>query len=173
MINAFERNRDKIKFVNYHVPIYSVCEAFDSNPERFLFALFHWVPNFDKYKVMTAFENHVHSFKRTKPLVGSSPAEKGTVYVGDGAYGALISEMCHPDASLGIFETFSKSNNFWYSEIYSDRVMHIAYDSHGKIIDNFTQLVSDYKISASDNLTGEELEQEEAIEAPKHQYEDL
>lgn len=73
MIDAFERNRNKIKFVNYHVPIYSVCEAFDSNPERFLFALFHWVPNFDKYKVMTAFENHVHSFKRTKPLVGSSP----------------------------------------------------------------------------------------------------
>lgn len=32
MIDAFERNRDKIKFVNYHVPIYSVCEAFDKNP---------------------------------------------------------------------------------------------------------------------------------------------
>jgi len=55
MIDSFERNRDKIKFVNYHVPIYSVCEAFDRNPERFLFALFHWVPTFDRYKVMTSF----------------------------------------------------------------------------------------------------------------------
>jgi hypothetical protein len=40
---------------------------------------------------MTAFENHVHAFKRTKPLIGSAPNDKGTVYVGDGAYGAIIS----------------------------------------------------------------------------------
>jgi hypothetical protein len=73
MIESFEANKDKIKFVNYHVPIYSVCESFDKSPERFLYALFHWVPNFDKYKVMTVFENHVHSFKRTKPLIGNTP----------------------------------------------------------------------------------------------------
>jgi hypothetical protein len=73
MINAFEENRNKIKFVNYHVPIYSACEAFDRDPTRYLYALFHWVPNFDKYKVMTSFENHVHSFKRTKPLIGNTP----------------------------------------------------------------------------------------------------
>lgn len=149
MIDAFERNREKIKFANYHVPIYSVCENFDKNPERFLYALFHWVPNFDKYKVMTVFENHVHSFKRTKPLIGSNPSEKGTVYVGDGAYGALISEMCTPDASMDIFDSFSKSNNFWLSEIYQDRVVHTAYDSHNKIIDHFTQLVSDYRLNGT------------------------
>jgi hypothetical protein len=40
---------------------------------------------------MTVFENHVHSFKRTKPLLGNSPKENGTVYLGDGAYGAVIS----------------------------------------------------------------------------------
>ena len=55
MIDSFEANKDKIKFVNYHVPIYSVCEAFDKNPTRFLYALFHWVPNFDKYHVMASF----------------------------------------------------------------------------------------------------------------------
>jgi hypothetical protein len=71
------------------------------------------------------------------------------VYVGDGAYGALISEMCNPDASLGIFETFSKSNNFWLSEIRSDRVDHWAYDSHGRIIDKFTQYVADYKLNST------------------------
>jgi hypothetical protein len=122
MLDSFERNQHQVKFVNYHVPIYSVCESFDRNPERFLFALFHWVPNFDKYKVMTAFENHVHSFKRTKPLKGNSPNENGTVYLGDGAYGALISEMCHPDATIDIFDSYSKMNNFWVSDIYADRV---------------------------------------------------
>lgn len=122
MLDSFERNRHQVKFVNYHVPIYSVCESFDRNPERFLFALFHWVPNFDKYKVMTVFENHVHSFKRTKPLKGNSPNENGTIYLGDGAYGALISEMCHPDATIDIFDSYSKMNNFWVSDIYADRV---------------------------------------------------
>lgn len=152
MISTFERNRNKVKFVNYHVPLYSVCEAFDSNPERFLFGLFHWVPNFDKYKVMTVFENHVHSFKRTKPMVGNAPQDRGTVYVGDGAYGAIISEMCHPDVSLGIFETFAKTNNFWLSEIRSDRVEHWAYNAHGKIIDNFTQIISDYKLPQNTDI---------------------
>jgi hypothetical protein len=139
-------NKNKIKFVNYHVPIYSVCESFDKSPERYLYALFHWIPNFDKYKIMTVFENHVHSFKRTKPMIGNTPSENGTVYVGDGAYGALISEMCTPDITFDIFDSFSKSNNMWLSEIYEDRVEHFAYDSHGHIIDNFTQFSETYKL---------------------------
>jgi len=122
MIQGFEDNRNKIKLVNYHVPIYSACESFDSNPSRYLYALFHWVPTFDKYKVMTVYENHVHSFKRTKPLIGNTPKENGTVYVGDGAYGAIISEMCTPDITMDIFEAYSKSNNMWLSTIYQDRV---------------------------------------------------
>ena len=54
--------------------------------------------------------------------------------------------MCSPDASLDIFESFSKSNNFWVSDIYANRVEHVAYDSHGVIIDKFTQKVPDYAI---------------------------
>jgi acid phosphatase type 7 len=71
---SFEINKKKVKFVNYHVPIYSICENFDKDPRRYLYALFHWVPLFDEYKVMTAFENHIHSFKRTKPLKSNQPA---------------------------------------------------------------------------------------------------
>lgn len=100
MIDSFEANRDKIKFVNYHVPIYSVCQTLDNNPERYLYALFHWIPTFDHYKVMTSFENHVHSFKRTKPLIGNQPAKKGTVYLGDGAFGAIVLDNCTPDKTI-------------------------------------------------------------------------
>ena len=110
-------NQKRVKFVNYHVPIYSICERFDKNPERFLYALFHWVPLFDQYKIMTVFENHVHSFKRTKPLKANQPAEGGTVYVGDGAYGAVLSMICKPDATMDIFQTFKNKNNVWISEI--------------------------------------------------------
>ena len=55
MIESFQTNIDHVKLVNYHVPIYGVCEAFDRNPKRYLYALFHWVPNFDRFKVMTVF----------------------------------------------------------------------------------------------------------------------
>ena len=72
---------------------------------------------------MTVFENHVHAFKRTKPLISSSPVEKGgTVYVGDGSYGALQDTPCRPDATMGIFETYGNSNNFWMTDVFADRV---------------------------------------------------
>jgi len=66
---------------------------------------------------MTVFENHVHSFKRTKPLKSNQPAENGTVYVGDGAYGAVLAMTCKPDATMNIFDVFKNKNNFWLSEI--------------------------------------------------------
>lgn len=43
MIDSFEANKDKIKFVNYHVPIYSVCKGFDRDPTRLLSSILHWV----------------------------------------------------------------------------------------------------------------------------------
>ena len=95
---------------------------------------------------MTVFQNHVHAFKRTKPLIGNTPKQNGTVYVGDGAYGAIIAEMCRPDITVDIFDAYSKSNNLWLSEIYADRVDHVAYDSHGNIIDKFTQYAEAYKL---------------------------
>lgn len=66
--------------------------------------------------------------------------------MGDGAYGAIIGEMCNPDITMDIFDSYSKSNNMWFSEIYEDRVEHFAYDSHGTIIDKFTQYASAYKL---------------------------
>lgn len=77
--------------------------------------LFHWVPHFDRYRVVTAYENHVHAFKRTKPLYGNYPAEggNGTVYLGDGSYGAIPNPGCAMDQEINIFETMAEWNNFW------------------------------------------------------------
>lgn len=47
---------------------------------------------------------------------------------------------------MHIFDAFSKSNNMWLSTIYKDRVEHVAYDSKGKIIDQFSQQVSAYSL---------------------------
>ena len=134
----------KTKFVNYHVPIYSGCEDFDQDDKRYLYALFHWIPHFDQYKVMTAYENHVHSFKRTKPLIGNIYRENGTVYVGDGSFGALLKDGCTPDRTVDLFAKQGNINHFWMSIVNDYQVTHTAHDTRGRVVDNFTQLVSTY-----------------------------
>jgi hypothetical protein len=54
--------------------------------------------------------------------------------------------MCTPDITIDIFDAYGKSNNMWLSEIYENRVVHTAYNSHGKIIDNYTQYWDSYKL---------------------------
>lgn len=135
---------EKPKFVHYHVPIYSGCEDFDRNDKRYLYALFHWIPHFDQFKVMTVFENHVHSFKRTKPLRGNYARENGTVYVGDGSFGAIVEEKCRPDRTVALFEKQGNINHFWLSVVDNHTVSHAAYNTTGAVIDQFTQLVSTY-----------------------------
>lgn len=54
--------------------------------------------------------------------------------------------MCTPDITVDIFDAYGKSNNMWLSEIYENKVVHVAYNSHGKIIDTYTQDWASYKI---------------------------
>lgn len=79
----------RFKFVQYHHPIYSACakgehSKANSEGKRIL------VPLFDKYGVTMAFENHVHGFKRTKPLKDGKEDLDGTIYIGDGSWGPLV-----------------------------------------------------------------------------------
>lgn len=56
---------------------------------------------FDKYKFKAAFENHVHSYKRTFPLFNDSINPQGTIYFGDGSMGVEEEEECDE-----IYQTF-------------------------------------------------------------------
>jgi len=47
---------------------------------------------------------------------------------------------------VDIFDTFEKANNFWFSEVFSDRVEHTAYGVDGRVLDRFTQYTSSYKL---------------------------
>eukprot|EP00040_Diaphanoeca_grandis_P011084 m.56720 g.56720 ORF g.56720 m.56720 type:complete len:758 (-) comp22284_c1_seq2:334-2607(-) len=96
-----------IKIALYHVPIFPVNIVGnmlgpdipgDPNADREVpDGLDYWVPLFDKHNVAVAFENHVHSFKRSYPLVGGkciattdgkcSESAAGTVFLGDGYWG--------------------------------------------------------------------------------------
>ncbi|HSX11572.1 MAG TPA: fibronectin type III domain-containing protein [Chlamydiales bacterium] len=60
----------------------------------------HWVPLFEKYSLMAAFENHNHAFKKTYPIKAGQIDPSGVVYIGDGGWGA----------------TPRKTNDLWYLE---------------------------------------------------------
>lgn len=73
------------KFAIYHVPAYPSYrdeENRDSTVVRDNFC-----PLFDKYGVTVAFENHDHTYKRTKLILDDKEDPSGVLYVGDGAMG--------------------------------------------------------------------------------------
>ena len=82
----------------YHVPIFpSEDTSWDSQLGFMTAPREYWLPEFQRLGVSLAFENHVHTMKKTPPLLPSgkptvhhvdNPAsEGGTVYLGDGRWG--------------------------------------------------------------------------------------
>jgi len=47
-----------------------------------------WIARFDKYNFQAIYENHVHAFKRTKSIKYGMEDINGTIYLGDGNWGA-------------------------------------------------------------------------------------
>jgi len=77
------------KFANYHVPIFPACTQTIDNPmKNRQVAMDNFVPVFEEFKFGAIFENHVHLFKKTFPLIqGKMDKENGIVYYGDGNWG--------------------------------------------------------------------------------------
>ena len=116
----------------YHVPVFP-SEYLDWNsgvgfmiaPRNF------WLPQFERLGVSLAFENHVHTLKRTVPLLASgqpfvhhlqNPASKGaTVYLGDGRWGIssggkdpTISDNDPIPAASNTFDYDASENHVWH-----------------------------------------------------------
>ncbi|CAD8128926.1 unnamed protein product [Paramecium sonneborni] len=80
--------------------IYTTCyynNSFLDFWDNLIQARTFWVPLFDKYEFVGAFENHVHQYKRTFPLKNNTKSENGTVYFGDGSMG-IRNENCIDEA---------------------------------------------------------------------------
>lgn len=72
--------------------------------------------------------------KRTKPLRGSVEKANGTVYLGDGSWGAktiLIKESEYQD----FFETIKSVNHVWLTNVTYNTVNHRAIGVNNQIID--------------------------------------
>jgi hypothetical protein len=84
----FNSNNYAFKIAQYHVPIYPACYPHRDQIVQEL-GKKYWVDLFDRYELTAAIENHNHGFKRSKRLKDSQPDPNGTVYLGEGAWGAI------------------------------------------------------------------------------------
>jgi hypothetical protein len=111
----------------YHAPLYPSHRDFED--WRAVAGRESWLPLFDQYGLDVSFENHDHSFKRTKVLKGNQVAETGTVYMGDGSFGVNPREAVDPNRWY--LEKASGTPHFWLVNIDGDG-MHFKAISHAK-----------------------------------------
>jgi len=111
----------------YHAPLYPSHRDFED--WRAVAGRESWLPLFDQYALDVAFENHDHSFKRTKVLKGNAVSETGTVYLGDGSFGVNPREVVDPNRWY--LEKASGTPHFWLVNIDSEG-MHFKAISHAK-----------------------------------------
>jgi hypothetical protein len=91
-----ERTDVAFRFAIYHEAAYPSYYPYQSLIPKKIRS--NWVPLFEKYNLLAAFENHNHAFKRTHPIKAGQIDPTGVVYIGDGGWGA----------------TPRKTNDLWY-----------------------------------------------------------
>lgn len=73
-------------FAIYHVGAYPSFYPFEGRWETNIRN--NWCPLFDQYDVKACFEHHSHTYKKTFPLKNNEIHGEGTIYFGDGCWGA-------------------------------------------------------------------------------------
>lgn len=71
----------------YHVAAYPSYYSFNAETPKTIRK--NWCPLFDEKKLPIAFENHNHSWKKTFPIRNEQLDPSGTIYLGDGCWGAI------------------------------------------------------------------------------------
>lgn len=90
----------------HHIPAYPSHRSFDGTTSQRLRQ--HWVPLYESAGVQLVFENHDHTFKKTKPLLSGKESPSGIRYLGDGLWG--IGKRS-PDVSRPYLESASATHH--------------------------------------------------------------
>lgn len=90
-----------------------------------------WCPLFDQYGLQAVFEHHNHSFKRTFPLKGNQINEEGTVYLGDGCWGAQPQKT----QDQWYLAKKGKRTGVWLVQLTADKASLQAIDLLNEVID--------------------------------------
>ena len=133
---ALERYQDrKYTFAVYHVPLYPSHRQYDGGGS--VAGRNAWLPIFDKHGLTAAFENHDHTYKRSKLLKGDREDPNGTLYLGDGCFGQGARDV---DAELRWYLVKQASTvHIWRVDIGADGVVYRAYDVEGTLFDTYPE----------------------------------
>ena len=124
-------------FPVYHVPAFPSLRAL--NDPSVAGARKHWVPVFEKYNLPVVFENHDHNFKRTYPIRNEKKdPENGVVYLGDGAWGILVSGLAKDLDQRWYLEKTEPVNHFILARLNGPSAQFEAINIKGETIDRYT-----------------------------------
>ncbi|CAI2361334.1 unnamed protein product [Moneuplotes crassus] len=139
MILNLERNSATYRFAQYHGPVYSACKQ-DAHFDHTVSdkGKKYWIPIFDRYNMTIVFENHTHSFKRSKRIKNGKEDSTGTLYLGEGNWGVKKpSGVCVPEnADLHVKSTLD--NNIWKVEVTPTGIIATAYNENNEQLDRTT-----------------------------------
>jgi hypothetical protein len=136
--NLAARKKIPHVFPIYHTPGYPGFR--EDTGKQAIEVRTHWSPLFDKYGVKLVFENHDHCFKRTFPLRAGKIDPKGTIYLGDGAWGV---EVRKPDVSKPkwYIERSEGVRHFYVVTLFPESRHVVAVNEDGQIFDEVYQRV--------------------------------
>jgi len=142
-----EKYHNLVKMATFHVPMYPVCLGSTEDPRTVTEAKEYWGELFQKYNFSSVFENHVHLYKKTHPMLDgeANPGGRGVTYFGDGNWGSSP-YICDFDGnSTGIMEAYSTSRHVWLINVTQDVLSHYAVNENNEIFDKVYDFnVADY-----------------------------
>ncbi len=139
---ATDRDRP-VKLAAYHVPLFPSfrlpSSGWASRGRR------AWQPLFDRHGLMAAFEHHDHAFKRTYPIRGDRIDPRGTLYLGDGAWGRGPRIVTGPRqtylARRWYLDELAGRGHVWRVDVAGDSVIFAAIDTSGRVFDRVARVV--------------------------------
>lgn len=135
------------KFACYHVPLYPSHREYEGSGSKA--GREAWLPIFDKHGLDTAFENHDHTYKRSKLLKNNEVHPQGTLYLGDGCFGQGPRTV---DKEIRWYlENQGSIAHFWTVDITPIGIVYQAIDENGFVFDAYS--------SVGRNLSAAELRQ--------------
>jgi len=127
-------------FPAYHVPAWPSFRALDSYHSTRVRDT--WVPLFEYYGITLAFENHDHTFKRTKPIRNNEVNEDGVIYIGDGSWG--VGTRRADDAhNRWYIEKVTDDHHYWNITLMPGLRIVEAFNERNIQIDRFEQIVDE------------------------------
>lgn len=124
------------KFAVYHVPAYPSVRSFHNKVSMSIRQF--WVPLFEKYRLLVAFENHDHAYKRTHLIRNNKTDPSGVLYMGDGAWGVNIRVPSTPKDRPYLAKSIS-TRNFIVVNITPKENRYVAVNDRGEVIDEVLQ----------------------------------